>query len=313
MEIQAVAQYESLAAVLLQVKEYKHLREPTRTLASAYREMKLEQKCKLPEERAAEADKKRRLDEEADAKAYLEPWQRPLQQICQGRGTSGLPPVAWEHIISFVSAIAPQELRGVAKVARDLASASATCTDLYCSVVGRWQPLSQFCIDQQLPQSHPGVSQQVNWERLLREPLRQSVTGLQKALSALQLRWPVAVPLALVWTVRAACAHLVRYKDNAARKANNSYKLNDYRAVLLQAGYGTLYDMRQQLEKLEAKAAYQAGLSRFAEAGPKCHGRTVTGNTCWVDRGAYCMKGMCGSCCRRFEGFCAHRQQPDLE
>eukprot|EP00953_Heterococcus_sp_UTEX-ZZ885_P017936 10030-Heterococcus_DN1.PRE.1 len=67
-------------------------------------QMILEHKRKIPtaQERAAEAVKKRRLEEEADAKAYLEPWQRPrLRHLCQGRGTSGLPPVAWKHIISY--------------------------------------------------------------------------------------------------------------------------------------------------------------------------------------------------------------------
>jgi hypothetical protein len=162
----------------------------------------------------------------AFAKAYIEPWQRTRKlRLSHGRGTSGLPPVAWEHIIGYVSAIAPKELRGVTAVARDLASASATCTDMYCAVLGRWQLLAQFCTDQQLPLKHSEMPQQVDWQRLLAAPLKQSVSELQSALKALQLstdgtkpvlarrvlehfklRWPVAVPLTLVWAVRAECS-----------------------------------------------------------------------------------------------------------
>jgi hypothetical protein len=257
--------------------------------------MKLEQKRKRPEERAAEADKKRRLDEEADAKAYLEPWQRPrLQQICQGRGTSGLPPVAWKHIISYVSAIAPKQLRGVREVATDLACASATCTDMCAAVLREWPALAQFCVDQQLPLAHANLPKHVHWERLLAAPLRHKVTELQSALRALhlstectpavlaqrvlkhfKLSGPVAVPLVLVWAVqsehmqfkrapaRLAVARQLAWRYGVAAQALQQWEQAGYRAELLQGGYAELLACKQQYDRQNREDAEAAARARW--------------------------------------------------
>jgi hypothetical protein len=271
------------------------------------RQMKLEHKRKRPEERAAEADKKRRLEEEADAKAYLEPWQRPrLQQICQGRATSGLPPVAWKHIISYVSAIAPNQLRGVREVATDLANASATCSDMRAAVLREWPALTLFCVDQQRPLAHANLPQRVHWERLLAAPLRHKVTELQSALRALRLSTegtpavlaqrllkhfklsgPVAVPLVLVWAVQSehtqfkrapaclAVAKQLASRYDVAAQALQQWKQAGYRAELLQGGYGELLALKQAHERQEREREEQDARARWIASKRYCADRPL--------------------------------------
>jgi hypothetical protein len=253
--------------------------------------MKLEQKRKRPEERAAQA--------------YLQPWQRPrLQQICQGRGTSGLPPVAWKHIIGYVSAIAPKQLRGVREVATDLASASATCSDMRAAVLREWPALAQFCVDQQLPLEHAHLPQHVQWERLLAAPLRHKVTELQSALRSLnlsvkgtpavlaqrllkyfKLSGPAAVPLVLVWAVQSEHTQFKRalarlavarqlisgHRDSVAAQALQQWKQRGYRAELLQGGYGELLALKQEYarEKREAAERQRIFNERYGDKSSK--------------------------------------------
>jgi hypothetical protein len=260
-------------------------------------QMKLEHKRKRgsAEERAAEADKKRRLDKEAAAKTYLEPWQRPrLVHLNQGRGTTGLPPVAWKHIISYVSAIAPKQLRGAREVAIDLASASVTCSAMRAAVLREWPALTQFCIDQQLPLAHANLPQHVRWERLLAAPLRHKVSELQSALRAVRLSTegtpavlaqrllkhfklsgPVAVPPVLIWAVESEHAQFKRAParlrvardlasyDRVAAEALQQWKQAGYRAELLQGSYDELLARKREHEREKRERAERDARARW--------------------------------------------------
>lgn len=241
-------------------------------------------------------------------------------QLVNGRGTTGLPASAWQHILSYLGAIVIGEVRGVSAIVRDLGAVATTCTDARAAVQQEWQRLGTAICDLRYIELTSTVWEQ-KLNQLRHEPTQLKLEQLKEFARMLNVRplsgrksevaerlvrnlqqhnvtgVPAVVRLAAFFErngphyrndkgeVYDTVQTLSERGDDVARVAYrmrlDGSTLAKYQQALLHGGYGSLYDLQQRLKQL-----------------PLCVG-TGGSRPCRHLSSVACSRQMCVDCCSR--------------